>query len=221
MSLAPLSSPRDTRTIHGEPSGANRYRVFTGDKGSSEVFYQSSSPADLTGFSFSVSTRLVHLSLSVSIARCRAATSLALPTKVLVFDHPSRTCSAQMRIRILSRVRLGTRTALLDRGYRVCPVPFLCLRIRRLRAGYGYVFPLFLSFSFSSLSSSFLSAHPSPLSCFCLLVYILPSFLAILGAPTLPYAHRSFRLAGLSCTTCTTIIRTARRPRRLPLAARH
>ncbi|KAJ7791083.1 hypothetical protein B0H14DRAFT_201541 [Mycena olivaceomarginata] len=43
-----------------------------------------------------------------------------------------------MRIRISSRVRLGTRAALPDREYRACPVPFLHLRIRRLRAGYGH-----------------------------------------------------------------------------------
>ncbi|KAJ6563127.1 hypothetical protein DFH09DRAFT_1364240 [Mycena vulgaris] len=45
------------------------------------------------------------------------AASLAPLANDLVFEHPSRTCSAQMRIRISSRVRLGIRAALPDSQY--------------------------------------------------------------------------------------------------------
>ncbi|KAJ6569828.1 hypothetical protein DFH09DRAFT_1313622 [Mycena vulgaris] len=56
--------------------------------------------------------------------------SLPLLTNDFVFEHPSRTCSVQMRIRISSRVRLGTRAALPDSEYHgpirqpAHPVPF-------------------------------------------------------------------------------------------------
>ncbi|KAJ7710639.1 hypothetical protein B0H17DRAFT_1190348 [Mycena rosella] len=45
------------------------------------------------------------------------AASLAPLASDLVFEHPSRTCSVPMRIRISSRVRLGTRAALPDSEY--------------------------------------------------------------------------------------------------------
>jgi hypothetical protein len=61
------------------------------------------------------------------------------------------------------------------------------LRIRRLPAGYWCVSPPPLSsLSYPSFSS------PSLLFSYWLTVYIVTSFPAILGAPTLPYARRSF-----------------------------
>ncbi|KAJ7938611.1 hypothetical protein B0H13DRAFT_2563147 [Mycena leptocephala] len=49
--------------------------------------------------------------------RSVTSTSLAPQANDLVFEDHSRTCSAQMRIRISSRVRLGTRAALPDSEY--------------------------------------------------------------------------------------------------------
>ncbi|KAJ7812805.1 hypothetical protein B0H14DRAFT_3478572 [Mycena olivaceomarginata] len=79
-----------------------------------------SSPPDLAVL-ISVPTRLMRSSTLVLIAASlcrRAVASLSLPTDDLVPERPSRTCSAQMRIRISSRVRLGARAAPPDREYR-------------------------------------------------------------------------------------------------------
>ncbi|KAF8191839.1 hypothetical protein K438DRAFT_1970219 [Mycena galopus ATCC 62051] len=68
-------------------------------------------------------THPMRASLLVPIAaslRCCAAASPAPQANDLVFEHPSRTCSAQMRIRISSQARLGTRAALPDSEYRAC-----------------------------------------------------------------------------------------------------
>ncbi|KAJ7795657.1 hypothetical protein B0H14DRAFT_3888104 [Mycena olivaceomarginata] len=65
------------------------------------------------------------LSTSPATAGCPAHRTMPSPTRIAsrpratmwVFEYPGRTCSAQMRIRISSRVRLGTRAALPDSEY--------------------------------------------------------------------------------------------------------
>jgi hypothetical protein len=69
-----------------------------------------------------------------------------------VIEHPSRTCSAQMRIRIPSRVRLGTRAAPPDREYRACAVSFNSMLVSGISVCFSSLSFFVLSLPFFTLT---------------------------------------------------------------------
>ncbi|KAJ7780387.1 hypothetical protein B0H14DRAFT_3586237 [Mycena olivaceomarginata] len=87
-----------------------------------DIYCPISSNADLAVL-VSARTHPTRFSSSILIAASlchRALASLVLLADALVSEHPSHTCSVQMRIRISSWVRLGARAVPPGRKYYVC-----------------------------------------------------------------------------------------------------